>query len=358
MNNTDLRKPQSIVALQFAAFFIIIAGIMYAASMVTSLLMAFFFSIIFSQPIQWLKNKKVPQGLAITIVLVVIIALFYGFGEIIATSFSSFSQDLPVYEKNLNEMRDSVLQLLENMGMHLSTIEMKSMFNPSKIINLTSILLGQLGGLMGNAFTISFLALFLLLEIDSISIKIKAILEDDSGSLAYLNVIGDSIRHYLSIKTMTSLMTGIFIWISLEIIGVDYAIIWALIAFLLNYIPNIGSIIAAVPAMLFALIQLGFGGVIWTTAAFVAVNMIIGNIIEPKLMGKGLGLSTFVVFLSLIFWGFVLGTVGMFLSVPLTMAIKIMLEQNPNTKWIAIVLGTQGEAQTIIDKNKQAIENK
>ncbi len=167
-------------------------------------------------------------------------------------------------------------------------------------------------------------------------------------------MIGDSIRHYLSIKTVTSLLTGVLIWICLAIIGLDYAIIWALIAFLLNYIPNIGSIIAAVPAVLFALIQLGFGGVIWTTGAFVAVNMIIGNAVEPKMMGQGLGLSTFVVFLSLLFWGFVLGTVGMFLSVPLTMTIKIMLEQNPNTKWIAILLGTQNEAEEVIDENTKA----
>ena len=357
MTNVNTNKKRSAMAMDFAAFIIIIAGIMYAASFVTSLLMAFFISIIFAQPIQWLKRKKVPQGLAITIVFILIVSLFFGFGEIIAASFSSFSQDVPRYAKNLNEMRDSLLQFMENRGMHVSTVEMKNMFNPSKVISFTSVLLGQLGGLMGNAFTIFFLALFLLLEIDSIKVKANAIMKENTGTLAYFNVIGASIRHYLTIKTLTSLLTGFFVWICLIIIGVDYAIIWALIAFLLNYIPNIGSIIAAVPAILFALIQLGFGGVIWTTATFVAVNMIIGNMVEPKMMGEGMGLSTFVVFLSLLFWGFILGTVGMFLSVPLTMAMKIMLEQNPNTKWIAIVLGTQGEAQDIIDDDKTGIDN-
>ena len=149
---------------------------------------------------------------------------------------------------------------------------------------------------------------------------------------------------------VVSLLTGFLVWLALTIIGVDYAIIWALIAFLLNYIPNIGSIIAAIPAVLFAFVQLGFGGALWTTFVFIGVNMIIGNLVEPKVMGKGLGLSTFVVFISLLFWGFVLGTVGMFLSVPLTMAIKIMLAQNEQTKWIAILLGTQEEAQVIIDE--------
>jgi len=342
------------LALNFAAFIIIIAGIIYAKSIVTSLLLAMFISIICAQPIGWLQKKKVPQGLAVAIVFIFIVAIFIGFGEIIANSFSSFSQDAPKYEQNLNEMRDSVLKLFEKNGIVVTNIEVKKILEPSKIMNLTATLLGQLGGIMGNAMTIFFLALFLLLELDSIPKKVKAIMKDTSAKLDYLNVIGSSIRHYLSIKTITSLLTGVLIWICLAIIGVDYAIIWALVAFLLNYIPNIGSIIAAIPAVLFSLIQLGFGGAIWTTGAFVAVNMIIGNAVEPKMMGKGMGLSTFVVFLSLLFWGFVLGTVGMFLSVPLTMAIKIMLEQRPNTKWLAIVLGTTKEAEIIINDSQDS----
>ena len=120
-----------------------------------------------------------------------------------------------------------------------------------------------------------------------------------------------------------------------------------MIAFLLNYIPSIGSIIAAIPASLLALVQLGVPGMIWTIIAFLAVNTLMGNIIEPKVMGSGLGLSTLVVFVSLIVWGFVFGSIGMFLSVPLTMSIKIILEQNEKTRWFAILLGTEKEAQQL-----------
>ena len=352
MGNNNSVTRQYGGALNIAAFIIIIAGVIYAESLIAQILMALFISIIFAQPIAWLQKKKVPQGLAITMVFIFIIAVFVGFGELIGTSMSSFSEDAPKYEQNLREMGAAIFQFADNQGIKISTDEMTKLFDPSKIMSITAGLLGQLGSFMGNAFTIFFLVLFLLMELDSFSVKTRAIVKDSGGSLAFFNTIGDSIRHYLSIKTMTSLLTGTLIWISLAIIGVDYAIIWALIAFLLNYIPNIGSIIAAIPAVLFAMVQLGFGGVIWTTGVFVAVNMVIGNVIEPKMMGKGMGLSTFIVFVSLIFWGFILGTVGMFLSVPLTMAIKIMLEQNPKTEWIAIFLGTQGEAQAILDKKK------
>ena len=352
MDTINPNQSKKSVLVNFAAFIIIVAGIMFAASFVTSLLMALFISIILSQPIFWLQKKKVPQGLAITVVFVIVTGIFLGFGEIIATSFSSFSQDEVKYQENLSEMGNSALHFLENKGIQIPTNKMTDLFEPSRIMSFTAGFLGQLGGFMGNSLTIFFLALFLLLESDSIPVKIRAIIKGNVESFSFFRAIGDSIRHYLSIKTVTSLMTGVFIWIGLTILGLDYAIIWALIAFLLNYIPNIGSIIAAVPAVAFALVQLGFGGAIWTGVIFLAINMIIGNAVEPKMMGEGLGLSTFVVFLSLLFWGFILGTVGMFLSVPLTMAIKIMLEQNENTKWMAIVLGTEAEAQAVLDAKK------
>jgi predicted PurR-regulated permease PerM len=357
MNTQESNSKGSDLAVNVAAFIIIIAGIIYASSIITQVLMALFISIICALPIAWLVKRKVPQFLALTIVFIGISAIFFGFGELISASLSSFSENAPKYEQNLSDMGKSAYKLFDDMGIKVPTDEMSKMFDPTKVMSITAGLLGQLGGFMGNAVTIFFLALFLLLESDSFAIKSKAIAKDTEASLTFFKKITGSIRHYLSIKTMTSLLTGLFIWICLVIIGLDYAIIWALIAFLLNFIPNIGSIIAALPAILFALVQFGFGGAIWTTVAFVAVNVTIGNFIEPKIMGKGMGLSTFVVFMSLIFWGFILGIVGMFLSVPLTMAIKIMLEQNPKTQWIAIILGTQEEAQTLIEKEKKSAKD-
>lgn len=335
-----------------ASFVILIAGIMQAVSIVNPILMALFISIVCAQPISWLQKKKVPQTLAVFIVLFLIVAVFIGFSELIGASLSSFSENVTVYEDNLRTMSKTVVEFTNSFGLNISFNKISNMFDVSKVMNVTAGLLSQLGSFMGNALTIFFLALFLLFELDTLEIKSKVVFKESKTS-KYIFSIFQSIRHYLSIKTVTSLLTGAFVWLSLEIIGLDYAIIWGLIAFLLNYIPNIGSIVAAIPAVLFALIQLGFGGVLWTSIVFVAVNMIIGNIVEPKMMGKGLGLSTYVVFVSLIIWGFILGTVGMFLSVPLTMAIKIMLEQNKRTEWIAILLGSGEEAITILeDENK------
>ncbi len=345
-----ITKPTS-TALNVAAFIIILAGIMAAAPIISSLLLALFISIICARPINWLQNKKVPQSLAIFIVFIGIIGVFFFFGELISQSLSSFSKNAPTYEQNLKQMEWGVTSFFNEKGISISFDKISELFDPSKLMGLTAGVLSQLGGFMGNTLTIIFLVLFLLMEVDSIDVKVKAISNGKAKSISYLGVIGSSIRHYLSIKTLTSFITGLLVWIGLFIMGVDYAILWALIAFLLNYIPTFGSIIAAVPAVLFALIQFGLGGALGVAIIFVAVNMIIGNVVEPRMMGKGLGLSTFIVFFSLLFWGFILGTVGMFLSVPITMAIKIMLEQSPKTRGIAIFLGTQEEAQIIVDNN-------
>jgi predicted PurR-regulated permease PerM len=119
---------------------------------------------------------------------------------------------------------------------------------------------------------------------------------------------------------------------------VDFPILWGVCAFLLNFVPNIGSIIAAVPAVLLAFVQLGplYAGL--TALGFVVVNLFVGNVIEPRYMGKGLGLSTLVVFLSLLLWGWVFGPVGMLLSIPLTIIVKLALEANPRMKWLAVMI--------------------
>ena len=146
------------------------------------------------------------------------------------------------------------------------------------------------------------------------------------------------------IKTWVSLATGALAAV-LCYVGLDFALLWGLLAFLLNYIPNIGSIVAGLPPLLLAIVQLGPLEATLIAAGYLAINNILGNFIEPRFMGQGLGLSTFAVLVSLVFWGWVLGPVGMLLSIPLTMAVKIAMEGRPETLWIAIMLGSGADIE-------------
>jgi predicted PurR-regulated permease PerM len=180
----------------------------------------------------------------------------------------------------------------------------------------------------------------MLLESQHFEDKIE-FADSSKEKIVYLREISSKIKSYMVLKALISLFTGIVIWIALSFIGTDYAFLWGVLAFLFNFIPNIGSIIAAVPAVFISLVQLGSMSALLVTLLYVVVNITIGSIIEPKIMGKGLGLSTLVVFLSLLFWGWLLGIVGMLLSIPLTIMAKIIFDSNKNTRWISVLLGSE-----------------
>jgi predicted PurR-regulated permease PerM len=332
------------IPLTLAAMVIIIAGVSYAKSIVNPLLMALFTGTVLVQPIRWLTKHKFPQWLALGITILGILGLYLAFFQLLVSSWSLFVQDAPRYKQNLEELTQSTLAFLSQRGIDISAIGAPGAPDPSRIMQYTALAINKLAAVMSDEFTFLLLTIFMLVEMDAINLKVKALTKGTGVSLDYLTGIANRIRHYLAIKTVTSLATGLVIAIGLTLVGVDYPVLWGVVAFLLNYIPNIGSVIAAIPAVAFALIQLGFQGALWSLGIFLVVNVVIGNAIEPKMMGRGLGLSTFVVFFALIFWGFVLGPVGMFLSVPLTMLIKIIAERSPETQWIATLLGTHGEA--------------
>jgi AI-2 transport protein TqsA len=182
---------------------------------------------------------------------------------------------------------------------------------------------------------------FILLEASSFPVKLRAILGDPQKDFhPFMGFVYD-INRYMVIKTAISLAVGVLIGLWLSILGVDFPILWGFLAFLLHYVPNVGALIAAVPAVFLTLIQLGIGRAALAAAGYLAVDFILGNVVEPRLMGRRLGLSTLVVFLSLIFWGGLLGLIGVVLCIPLTMTLKFACENNKSTRWIAVLLGPE-----------------
>jgi predicted PurR-regulated permease PerM len=158
-----------------------------------------------------------------------------------------------------------------------------------------------------------------------------------------------AVNRYMVIKTLASLATALCIWLWLRIFGIDFAALWGILAFLLNFIPFVGVILMTIPAVLMALVQTDLQTSLLVALGYVVINTVIGSFLEPKIMGRGLGISTLAVFLSLLFWGWVLGTVGVFLSVPLTIALIIALEASPQTRPFAILLGPEVTQQTDSD---------
>jgi predicted PurR-regulated permease PerM len=183
--------------------------------------------------------------------------------------------------------------------------------------------------------------MFILLEVSSFPVKLRTILENPQADFSNFKKFIENINRYMVIKTGVSVTTGILIGVWMTILGVDFPILWGFLAFVLNYVPSLGVVLAAIPAVLLALLQFGIGRAALAGLGYLAVNFVIGTAIEPKLVGRGVGLSTLVVFLSLIFWGNLLGLIGMVLCILFTMTLKFVLENNSDTRWIAVLLGPE-----------------
>jgi len=352
MNLSNIATTKSSAVVKVAALVIILAGAYLAKSVITPMLLALFISIVCAQPVSWLVRKRVPQWLALVFVALGLISIFFLFTILIGGTLSFFISNVSKYDGVLSKVSNSLILFLNDKGFNIPKDQASGFLQSAKILEFTSRALKELVNMIGNAFLVFLVVLFMLMEFSSFRVKAKAILGMTDQSISYLSSISSNTRHYLGIKTLVCLANGTLIYFALLIIGVDYAILWAFLAGLMNYIPNIGSIFATIPAVLFALIQLGLGGALWTLGAFVVIHNVLGNFIEPKILGRGLGLSALVVLLSLLFWGFILGPVGMFLSVPFTMTIKIILEQSEKTRWIALLLGTPAEAEIYLQEKE------
>lgn len=328
-----------LILVTIASFVIIVAGMRAAESILVPFLLSAFIAVIFTSPLFWFERKGVPKVVAVLIVLTGVVVIGLILIVLVGTSLQDFSDALPTYQSQLSQETANFIAWLRNKGIHISNQELLKHVNPGAAMKLFAGTLDGFRKVLTNTFLIVLTVIFMLLEVSSFPNKLCAALGDTKASFDSFSKITNGIKRYMAIKTLTSLATGIFVGIWLAILGVDYAVLWGLVAFLLNYVPNIGSIIAAIPAVLLSLIQIDMVHALLAALGYVVVNVVIGSIIEPRIMGRGMGLSTLVVFLSLLFWGWVLGPVGMLLSVPLTMIVKIALEHNKDTRWIAVLLG-------------------
>jgi predicted PurR-regulated permease PerM len=341
-NSVDIYK----VWVSLAAFVIVVAGIKAASSIIIPFLLSVFIATISAPAIFWLEKLKIPRILAFLIVLSFVVFMLFGFGYILTTSVDSFLANTPVYTAKIMELVGSMRGFLDKFGLSVSQEDLEALFNPSGLLNFAGGFLKSFTAVLSKSFLIFLTVTFMLFETSSLRTKIYLLARKEDSTQNPFEQFSQKLNSYLAIKTVISLITGALVSIGLMVIGVDFALLLGVIAFLLNYIPSIGSVIAAAPAVLVALVGLELNSILWVISLYLSVNIIMGNIIEPKYMGKGLGLSVLVIFLSLIFWGFVLGSVGMFLAVPLSMTIKIALDSHPSTSQIGMLLSS-------VDKNSQ-----
>jgi AI-2 transport protein TqsA len=342
--------------LTLAAFVVVIAGLRAAGPILLPLLLAALLSVLSTPPMLWLSRRRVPSPIAVLLPVALAVGAIFAFGGLLATSVRGFDQALPGYSAALASNMQRLLGWLESLGVNVPENAIADAFDPGAVMGLVGWFLGNLMAALSGTALVILCMLFMLLEVAGFPRKVRAALDDPDADLSRFSSTMHEVQRYLAIKTAISLATGAMIWLWLVVLGVDFPLLWAIVAFLLNYIPSVGSVIAAIPAVLVSIVQpdLGPGYGVLVAAGYLVVNVAFGNILEPQIMGRELGLSPLIVVVSLVFWGWVWWPLGMLLAVPLTMIVRIMLEQSDDLRWIAILMGPAPPRRTPDERTEGA----
>ena len=322
-----------------ACLVVILAGAKAASSLIVPFLLAAFLAVLLAPPFIIMKQKGLPGIIALVVMVTTLAVLGILTVTILRTSLDQFTTNLPSYQANLEKQLEAVWRWLESHGMEAPSAFVSDHLDPSMAMTYAGRLARALSGMLGQAFLIFIVVAFMLVEASGMRQKVHAIPGTSPEALARLERNLKDVRHYFSLKSVMSLLTGALVVIWLQLLDIDNALFMGLLAFFLNFVPAIGSLIAAVPGILLGFIQLGPTMALVTAIGYVVINVGVSNVLEPRFMGQGLGLSPLVIVVSMIFWGWLLGPVGMLLSVPLTMAVKVLLESGTSTQPIAVLLG-------------------
>lgn len=342
-------SPLARAAIVAAAACIVVFFMRSAASILAPTLLALFITVIAIPPLRWLRRKGVPKYLAVLAILLLLLDV----GSLVAltttSALESLQEDLPRYQQRLALLTDQLGSWLEGIGIDKSRAAVRDLVNPASASRLVYRALANASGTVTMGFLVLLIVAFMLAEASSLPEKLRAAFSLTSAGEEQLMRLFNSINRYMMIKTVLSIATGVGVWIWLRIIGIEYAVSLAIAAALFNFIPIIGNILMTVPAVLMALVQADIWTALMVALGYAVVNVVIGNILEPRLMGRELGISSVVVLLSLLFWGWVLGPIGLFLSVPLTIVLMAALHASPHTRSIAILLGPDvGQAPKLL----------
>ena len=333
----DSIRPEKILFM-IAAIAIVLGAMRFASGVLVPGLLALFIAVVCTEPMYWMTAKGIPRWLAILVVVLLLLAVSSLMPLVVSGSVVQFNQQLPVYQGRLDNLMLQSSVWLSQYG--YTPESLRTIFDPSALLAYVQVVLGALGGILSSYLLIMLLVIFILVDLPG------ALADGDTTSGQIIRTV----QHYFAIKTFTSLLTGAIIAAWCMVMNVQYPFLWGFIAFLLNFIPTIGSVIAAIPAVLLALMFNGLVSAIVVMIGYLVINFGISNGLEPRIMGQQLGIRFVWIFVSLVVWGWILGPVGMLLAVPLTMTFRIMFDNHQDTRWIADILVPETHRAEPIDE--------
>jgi AI-2 transport protein TqsA len=355
-----LRTGQMLLVL--ASVVVVVAGLKLAQNFFLPVLLAFFVATVSFPVTNWLRNRKVPRSIAVLLTVLVDFAFIAGiivlgitlvgdlqqkwnekyspmFSERVTTGSQSLATTLKSW--GVDDAEDKIKLAVENNLANLQNIRFE------RIWDLGTGVLGRVVGFLGTSLIVLILTIFMLSEARMFGRRLEAISLARGPNISRMLSATRDIQRYLAIKTVVSLGTGFLAGVLCWAAGLDFYILWGILAFALNYIPVVGSLIAGVPPMILALLVAGLPNALLVAGGYLLINNFLGNFVEPMLVGRRFGISTLVVVLAVAFWGFLWGPLGMLLAVPLTMMLKVVLDGSDEFRWIGVAISSEQPVGTV-----------
>ncbi|KAF5087686.1 AI-2 transport protein TqsA [anaerobic digester metagenome] len=336
MNFAGNLPPPARIAIVGAAVVIVLAGARAATPILGPLLVAVFFAMITAPVMAWLTRRGIPRIPAAILVVVGLIGIFAGVIAFLGVALTGFIRSLPGYQAGLEEE----IAVLADYGIDPDTFTIWDYIDQGFVIQQIAGIAREVGSIAVDAFLIFVGIGFLLIEAPRLTATLKKHLGAESTLYRHFSQSGRLLIDYVVVRTKVNLITGVGTGLFLAVLGVDFAVLWGFIAFVLSYVPYIGLVVAAIPPTLIALIEFGPAGAVAVIAAVALIDAAAENLFLPRMAGRELNLSPFFVLFSVVFWGFILGTVGIFLAIPLTIAVKLSLDSWEETRWIGEMMGS------------------
>lgn len=317
----------------------LVVGLLKAAAPILApLLLAVFIAIVSAPALRWMRRLGVPKWGALTLITFVLLDVGSLLALVTTGALEGFRDSLPTYQERFLLLSEQLGGWLEGVGVSGSREAIPDLLDPSKVMIVVRLLLSNASGIFATGLLVLLAVIFILLEAPTLPAKLQAAFHLTAEGEARLHRLLASINRYMLIKTLTSLGTALCVWVLLRVFGIDFAALWAVLAFFLNFVPVVGNILMMIPPVLLALVQTDLKTTLLVVLGYLVINTVIGNVLEPRIMGRGLGISTLAIFIALLLWGWLFGTVGMFLAVPLTTALIIALDASPHTRPFSILL--------------------
>jgi AI-2 transport protein TqsA len=335
----ELLSGPTRLLLPLALAVIVIFGMKYAASILNPIFFALFLTMGVSPALYWLRRRGVPSWLCVAIVMVVTVILVLLFVLVMLSAVSQLNDKLPSYQENLGKMTASIQTWFSAHDIDIGGLTSKTL-SPGNILSAAKTLLSSLAGIFGNLFWLILIFIFMLAEAYTVPAKIDNIHMDRRFAHSFVNFV-DVTKSFLFTKGWLSAVMAVICTIIYWGFGIDFALVWGILYFLLSFVPNIGFVLAVVPPFVVSLLQFGITRAVIVLVVVIVANSVLDNLISPRIMGRSVGLSSLTILLSLLFWSWVLGGLGALMAVPLTLMVKLLFfDSFDSTRVISEIMAT------------------